>query len=200
MTIRQRKVGYCCWHTDSCSAMWDWAEVDCKRVKEELWCGCVGGVPVYTEQDLSATRSSQPRPRWVLSVFLVAFDSYLQWKLLLIFLFFSILTGLLEGRPHTSFYYSTKYSAGNKRDTKKNESGAGENSPPQTLISLVMLALFATRVAANCTVGGGNSWPLSEISLYNFLCNKVQLHRLHMPYGSNSISPTTTAFEINKNA
>ena len=66
--IWQRKVGYCCWHTDSCSAVWDWAEVDCKRVKEELWCGCVRGVPGYTEQDLSTTRSSQTRPKWVLSL------------------------------------------------------------------------------------------------------------------------------------
>lgn len=41
------------------------------------------------------------------------------------FLFFSILTGLLEGRSPTSFCYSTKYSAGNKTDTTVNEGGLG---------------------------------------------------------------------------
>lgn len=41
------------------------------------------------------------------------------------FLFFSILTGLLEGRSPTSFCSSTKYSAGNKADPTVNEGGVG---------------------------------------------------------------------------
>ena len=41
------------------------------------------------------------------------------------FLFFSILTGLLEGRSHTSFRYGTKYSAGNKTYTTVQEGRVG---------------------------------------------------------------------------
>lgn len=58
------------------------------------------------------------------------------------FLFFSILTGLLEGRSHTSFRYGTKYSAGNKTYTTVQEGRVGWVLPPQTLMALVMWVPF----------------------------------------------------------
>ena len=70
------------------------------------------------------------------------------------FLFFSILTGLLEGRSHTSFCYGTKDSAGNKTDTTVNEGGGGVSVTSADPYGTCDVGSVSTRVAASRTVEG----------------------------------------------